>query len=127
MKHQKHPKGRCTTMSSESADRMVDAGVAGADHLKIQTAEALESAARRLRKTDVASRGEEVKFILQDVEDRVNLFKEEVGAGYRKIEAGYHQSVEPVENIIIEHPIPSVLVAAGAGILIGMLLFKPRD
>ncbi len=114
-------------MSTETADRMVDAGVASADHLKIQTADALENAARKLRKTDVAARGEEVKDILQDVEDRVNQFKAEVSIGYHKVEAGYHQSVEPVENIIIDHPIPSVLVAAGAGILIGMLLFKARD
>jgi len=114
-------------MSTETADRMVDAGVAGADHLKLQTADALENAARKLRKTDLTARGEEVKDILQDVEDRVNKFKAEVGVEYHKIEAGYHQSVEPVENIIIDHPIPSVLVAAGAGILIGMLLFKARD
>lgn len=114
-------------MSSEAAERMVNAGVAGADHLKIQTAESLEDAARRLRRTDVSAKGEEVKVILQDVEDRVNRFKAEVGAGYRTMEKGYHQSVEPVEHIIIDHPIPAVLVAAGAGILIGMLLFRARD
>ena len=110
-----------------TADQMVNAGVAGADHLKIQTAEALEDAARKLRKTDISSRGEDVKNILHDVEHRVNLFKAEVGAEYDRIETGYHETVEPVENIIIDHPIPSVLVALGIGALIGMLLFKGRD
>jgi ElaB/YqjD/DUF883 family membrane-anchored ribosome-binding protein len=114
-------------MSDEISDRMVNAGVAGADHLKIQTAEALEDAARKLRRTDVAAKGEDVKRILHDVENRVNQFKAEVGAEYDKIEAGYHQSAEPVENIIIDHPIPSVLIATGIGVLIGMLIFKTRD
>jgi len=75
----------------------------------------------------VAARGEDVKDILHDVEYRVNQFKAEVGDRYDQVDAGYHQSVEPVENIILEHPLPSVLVAAGIGVLIGMLLFKTRD
>jgi ElaB/YqjD/DUF883 family membrane-anchored ribosome-binding protein len=127
MKTSKTHEKKVHSMSGDTAERMVNAGVAGADHLKIQTAEALEDAARKLRKTDVAAKGEEVKYILQDVEDKVNQFKEEVGAGYHTMEAGYHQSVEPVENIIIDHPIPAVLVAAGAGLLLGMLIFKSRD
>jgi len=110
-----------------TADQMVNAGVVSAEHLKIQTAEALEDAARKLRKTDVSVRGEEVKHILHDVEHRVNQFKAEVGAEYHRIEEGYQQTVEPVENIIIDHPIPSVLVALGIGALIGMLLFKGRE
>ena len=105
----------------------VNKAVAGADHLKIQTAEALEDAARKLRATDVASRGKDVKDILHDVEYRVNKFKTECGVEYDRIEEGYHQSVEPVENIIIDHPLPAVLVATGIGVLIGMLLFKVRD
>ena len=115
------------TVSSESSDRIVNAGVAGADHLKIQTAEALEEAARKLRRADVAAHGEDVKQILHEVEDRVNQFKVEVGDRYDTMEASYHQTVEPVENIIIDHPIPAVLVAAGVGVLIGMLIFKIRD
>ena len=106
---------------------MVNAGVAGADRMKIQTAEALEEAARRLRDTDIASRGEDVKNILHDVESRVNQFRTECGAEYEKIEAGYHKRVEPVEHIIIDHPIPSILIAAGFGVLIGILLCKSRD
>lgn len=125
--NQARTKRRCIIMATNDGDRLVNAGVAGADHLKIQTAEALEDAARKLRETDVASRGDDVKKILHDVEHRVNQFKAEVGAEYDRIEEDYHERVEPVENIILDHPIPSVLVAAGIGVLIGMLLFKARD
>ena len=114
-------------MSNDAGDRMVNAGVAGVDQMKIQTAEALEEAARKLRRTDVTARGEDVKDILHDVEYRVNQFKADVGAGYHAMDTSYHQSMEPVENIIIDHPIPSVLIAVGIGALIGMLLFKGRD
>ena len=111
----------------ENTDRMVHAGIAGADHLKIQTAEALEDAARKLRMSDVSARDEDVQRILQNVEDRVNQFKADVGTQYQNVEAGYHKSVEPVEHLIIDHPIPSVLVAAGLGVILGMFKFKPRD
>jgi ElaB/YqjD/DUF883 family membrane-anchored ribosome-binding protein len=114
-------------MSNETADMMVTKGVARADSYKIQTAEALEEAARRLRNADVSVKEEDVRNILSDVESRVNQFKTEVGAGYHKVEADYHKTVEPVENIIIDHPIPAVLIAAGIGVLIGMLIFKSRD
>jgi len=114
-------------VATSAGDRMVNAGVAGADHMKIQTAEAFEDAARRLRDTDLVSRGEDVKEILQDVESRVNTFRKEVGAGYDRIEADYHQRVEPVEHVIIEHPIPAILVAAGIGALFGMVICKSRN
>ncbi len=114
-------------MVISAGDQMADAGVAMADQMKIQTAEALENAARRLRDTDVASRGEEIKEILHDAEFRVSQFKKNCEAGFERIEAGYHHSVEPVENIIIDHPIPAVLISTGIGFLIGMLLCRPRD
>ena len=114
-------------MSNDTADQIINSGVAGADHLKIQTAEALEDAARRLRKADLSDKGEEVKHILHDVENRVSHFREEVGAEYHKMEARYHHSVEPVEHMIVEHPIPAVLVAAGLGVLIGFLICKARE
>lgn len=114
-------------MSNETGDRMVNAGFAGVDNLKLQTAEALEEAARKLRRADVSVKGEDVKLILQDVEDRVNMFKANVGARYHTMETGYHQTLEPVESIIIDHPIPSVLIAVGIGALIGLILFKGRD
>jgi ElaB/YqjD/DUF883 family membrane-anchored ribosome-binding protein len=106
---------------------MVDTGVASAEHLKLQTAEALEEAARKLRSADVSAKGEDVKHILHDVEGRVHRFKAAVGAGYEKIDADYHKRVEPVETIIAQHPVPSVLIAVGVGVLIGMLIFKARD
>ena len=114
-------------MAYETTDKMVDTGTAGADRMKIQTAEALEEAARKLRNADLSEQSENVRHILHDVEDRIDQFKEEVGTKYHEIEADYHQRVEPVENIIIDHPIPSVLIAAGVGVLVGMLIFKARD
>ena len=41
-----------------------------------------------------------------------------------ELKSRYAAKVEPVEKVIIEHPIPSVLVAAGAGLLLGALLYK---
>jgi ElaB/YqjD/DUF883 family membrane-anchored ribosome-binding protein len=114
-------------MSNETAEKVVTAGVASADSYKIQTAEALEEAARRLRNTDVSAKGEDVRNILNDVEYRVNQIKTDLSAGYERLEADYHKKVEPVEHIIIDHPIPAVLIAAGIGVLIGMLIFKSRD
>ena len=106
---------------------MVDAGVAGVDTMKIQTAEALEEAAKKLRSADMSVKGAEVKHILHDIEYRVNRFREDIGEGYDQMEESYHESAEPIEHVIIEHPIPSVLVAAGVGVLIGMLIFKAHD
>ena len=71
--------------------------------------------------------GEDIKNILLDVEDRVNQFKEAADAEYRKIEDGYNQTVEPIENVIMDHPIPAVLIATGMGVLLGMLLCRGRD
>ena len=45
----------------------------------------------------------------------MNRFRDEAGIEFKKIEAEYHKKVEPVEHIIIDHPIPSVLIAAGIG------------
>ena len=95
--------------------------------LKVQTADAREEAARKLRITDVSAKGEHVKQILQDVEERINQFKADVGVRYHTMEADYHKRAEPVEHIIIDHPIPSVLIAVGMGALIGMLILKTRD
>jgi hypothetical protein len=68
-------------MSNETADRMVAADVARADNYKIQTAQALEEAARRLRNADISVKKEDVRNIFSDVESRVNQFKIKVGAG----------------------------------------------
>ena len=97
------------------------------DQLKVQTADALEEAARKLRSIDISEKADEVKKILEDVESRMNQFRDEAGAEFEKIEAEYHQKAEPVENIIITHPIPSVLIAAGIGILLGALISRGRD
>jgi ElaB/YqjD/DUF883 family membrane-anchored ribosome-binding protein len=108
-------------------DQMVNEKVASAEHLKLQTAEAIEEAARKLRSADVSTKGEDIKGILHDIEARVNQFKADVGVEYEKREAEYNEMAEPFETVITDHPIPSVLIAAGVGFLLGALLFKSRD
>jgi len=95
--------------------------------MKIQTADALEQAARKLRSADIATHGDEVKHVLHDAEARIHQFKEEVGVKYQEMEAEYHKKVEPVETIISDHPIPAVMVALGVGFLFGMLISKSHD
>jgi ElaB/YqjD/DUF883 family membrane-anchored ribosome-binding protein len=114
-------------MTGDTVDRMVDEGVSGTDQMKIQAAEALEEAARRLRSIDISTHGEDVKQILHDVEARMNKFKEEAGVKYQDMGAAYHEKMEPVETIISDHPIPAVLVAMGFGFLAGMLICKSHD
>ncbi len=106
---------------------MVNKGVSGADHMKIQTADALEEAARRLRNADMAMHGDDVKAILHDAEARIDQFKENVGVKYDEMEARYHEKMEPVETMISDHPIPAVLIAIGVGFLFGMLICKSHD
>jgi ElaB/YqjD/DUF883 family membrane-anchored ribosome-binding protein len=114
-------------MSEETGERMPNKGISGAENLKLQTAEALEEAARKLRSADMSVNDEEVQNILHGVHDKVEHLKEEIGTRYQEMEIEYHKRAEPVENIICEHPIPSVLVALGVGVLFGMLISKFRD
>lgn len=101
--------------------------VSGAEKIRLQTAEALEDAARKLRSADMAQSSEDVQNILHTVQDRMDHLREEIGARYHEIEVEYHKQVEPVENTIRDHPIPAVLVALGVGFLFGMLVSKYRD
>ena len=103
------------TTRNETVNHIVHEKVTDAEILKVQTADAREEAARKLRITDVSARGGDVKQILQDVEDRVNQFKADVGVRYHTMEADYHKRAEPVEHSIIDHPVPSVLIAVGIG------------
>ena len=114
-------------MSDETVERIPAKGFSGAENLKLQTAEALEEAARRLRSADMSVNDAEVQNILHNVHDRVENLKEEIGTKYHEMEVEYHKRAEPVENIICEHPIPAVLVALGVGVLCGMLISKFRD
>jgi ElaB/YqjD/DUF883 family membrane-anchored ribosome-binding protein len=117
----------CIHMPENTIDRMVNKGVSGADHMKIQTADALEEAARRLRNADMTVQGDDVKAILHDAEARIDQFKEKVGVKYDEMEARYHEKMEPVETMISDHPIPAVLIAIGVGFLFGMLICKSHD
>jgi ElaB/YqjD/DUF883 family membrane-anchored ribosome-binding protein len=114
-------------MADDTIDRMANKGFAGADNLKLQTAEALEEAARKLRSADISVNNDDVKNILHGVQDKMDHFKEEMGAKYHEVEAEYQKKVEPVEHIICDHPIPAVLVAVGFGFLFGMLISRARD
>lgn len=109
------------------AEKFIDSTIVKTDQMKVQTADALEEAARKLRKVDVSEKADDVRKILQDVESRMNRFRDEAGIEFEKIEAAYHKKVEPVENIVIAHPIPAVLIAAGIGVLIGALISRGRD
>ena len=114
-------------MSEKMSEKMIDATIVKTDHLKVQTADALEEASRKLRNADVSGKSDDIRKILQDVESRVNRFRDEAGVEFGKIEDEYHKKVEPIENIIYEHPIPAVLIAAGIGVLIGALISRGRD
>jgi ElaB/YqjD/DUF883 family membrane-anchored ribosome-binding protein len=109
------------------SEKMKDSAIVKTDHLKVQTADALEEAARKLRNVDISEKADDVRKILHDVETRMNRFRDEAGIEFEKIEAEYHKKVEPVENIITAHPIPSVLIAAGIGVLLGALISRGRD
>lgn len=114
-------------MSEDTVERIPVRGISGAENLKLQTAEALEEAARKLRNADMSMNDEEVQNILHGVHDRMEHLKEEIGTKYHEMEIEYHKRAEPVENIICDHPIPAVLVALGVGVLCGMLISKFRD
>lgn len=96
---------------AQNVERVVDTTVARAEGVKVQTADALEEAARKLRETNVAARGDEVKAILNDLETRTAELRSEV-----------EKKVEPVETFITEHPFASVMIAVGVGFMIGTLL-----
>jgi len=114
-------------MTEEMVGQMPVKNISGANQLKLQTADALEEAARRLRTADMSMNDDEVQNILHGIHDKVEHVKEELGTRYHEMEADYHKKVEPVEHIICDHPIPSVLVAVGVGVLLGMLISKFRD
>jgi ElaB/YqjD/DUF883 family membrane-anchored ribosome-binding protein len=115
------------SMAEDKIDRMVNKTVAGADTMKLKTADALEEAARKLRSADMSMHGDEVKHVLHDAEERIHQFREDVGVKYDEMEAEYHKQMEPVETIISDHPIPAVMVALGIGFLFGMLISRSHD
>lgn len=100
---------------AENVEHLVDTTVAKADNLKVQTADVLEEAARRLREADLSVKGNEVKAILNNVEDKINQLKSDA-----------ERKVAPVEDFITDHPLVSVLLAVGAGFMIGSALSR-RD
>lgn len=100
---------------AENVERIVDTTVARAENVKIQTADALEETAKKLRETDLGSRGQEVKAAIGDIEARANRVRAEVD-----------RKVEPVESFIVEHPFASIMIAVGVGFVVGSLMTR-RD
>jgi ElaB/YqjD/DUF883 family membrane-anchored ribosome-binding protein len=96
-------------------ERAVETTFGSAEKVKVQTADALEEAARKLREMSIAAKGEDVKAVLSDTEAKINELKSKVS-----------KKVEPVEDFITEHPFVSIALAAGVGLLIGSLLTR-RD
>jgi len=109
-------------MTEDTINRMVNKGVYRADDMKLQTAQKLEEAARKLRSADISTHGQDLKNIMHDVEAQVHQFKKEAGVKYDEMEADFHNKMEPVETMITDHPIPAILVAIGVGVLTGMLI-----
>lgn len=103
---------------AEKVEKMVDTTVAKADSFKVQTADALEETARKLREADLSVKGDEVKAMLSDAEARINALK-----------GGIEKKVEPVETFIVDHPFASVMIAVGLGFVAGSIIasMRPRD
>ncbi len=99
----------------QQVERAVDTTFGSAEKVKVQTADALEEAARKLREMSVTAKGEDIKAVLSDTGARIDRLKAEMG-----------QKVEPVQDFVMEHPLMSIAIAAGAGLLIGALLVR-RD
>lgn len=93
---------------AENVNRMVDTTVAKADNMKVLTADRLEELARKLREADISLKGDDVKAMLSEAEARIEDLKADIS-----------KRVEPVEDFIVDHPLTSVLIAAGLGFLIG--------
>jgi ElaB/YqjD/DUF883 family membrane-anchored ribosome-binding protein len=96
-------------------EHAVDTTFGSAERVKVQTADALDEAARKLRDMSMTATGEDIKAVLNEAGVKIDKLKADVG-----------HKVEPVEDFISEHPFMSIAIAAGAGILIGALLVR-RD
>ncbi len=99
----------------QNVEQAVYTTFGGAEKVKVQTADALEEAARKLREMSITATGDDVKAVLNDTEARIGELKSQVS-----------KKVEPVEDFITEHPFMSIAIAAGVGLLIGSLLAR-RD
>jgi ElaB/YqjD/DUF883 family membrane-anchored ribosome-binding protein len=99
----------------QNVESAVDTTFGSAEKVKVQAADALEEASKKLREMSITAKGEDVKAVLNDTEARLGELKDQIS-----------KKVEPVEDFITEHPFMSVALAVGAGLLIGSLLTR-RD
>ena len=121
--------------------------------MKKKTADALEEAARKLRESEEAMSGEEIWDIVHGVEGKLQEVvpkkieaaeevAEETGESIRKRlheaeerlrsyteaeHADIEKKVRSVESFVTENPIPAVAIAAGAGLLFGLIAARLRD
>jgi len=114
-------------MSNETVNQTIGKGSAGIEHVKIQAAETLEEAARKLRNVDVLSQGEDIRSILDDAEGRIHQTRAAVETGYERCDTEFHGRLESIESYIADHPLQAVLIAAAVGALIGMLISRAKD
>ena len=99
----------------QHVERAVDTTFGSAEKVKVQTADALEEAARKLREMSMTAKGEDIKAVLNETGDRIDQLKSELG-----------EKVQPVQDFVTEHPFMSIAIAVGAGLLIGALVVR-RD
>ena len=99
----------------QHVEHAVDTTFGSAEIVKVQTADALEEAARKLRDMSMTAKGDDIKAVLEDTGERIDRLKSEMG-----------QKVQPMEDFITEHPFMSIAIAVGAGLLIGALVVR-RD
>jgi len=57
-------------------------------------------------------------------QENANVMLKQIEGQLNELKSQYAEKVEPVEKVIAEHPIPSVLIGVGIGILIGVLSYK---
>ena len=99
----------------QHVERAVDTTFGSAEKVKVQTADALEEAALKLREMSMTAKGEDIKSVLNETGDKIDQLKAEMG-----------EKVQPVQDFVTEHPFMSIAIAVGAGLLIGALVVR-RD
>jgi len=117
--------------------------------MRIKTAEALEEAAMRLRESEESMSGDEIWDFVHDVEGKLQEVvpkkiaqAEEAGEDIKKKlqdaeeqlrsyaekeHAQIEKKVQSVKSYVSENPIPAIAIAAGAGLLFGLIAAKLRD
>lgn len=94
-------------------DNIVDTTVETAENIKGSTADVLQEAAKKLREANLAGRGEDVKAVVSDLEDKAMRLRSDV-----------EKKIEPMEDFISTHPFMSVMIAVGVGYIVGTMITR---